>query len=234
MAKRNAARPKGRKGLSPWTHLAIAIIVIVAVQAFVVKLYHVPSGSMEQTFMPGDRVVVDRTGFINAPRANGDTVVFVAPSWDTPVERGVLSNAVRQVGDVIGIGPTSSSARLKRIVAGPGQTVECCDSSGQILVNGASQYEPYVWNNFPFSQGSLDCATEPRSQRCFGAFTVPVGSYVVLGDNRLNSADSVSACREPETDVNSCIRVVRTNEIVGGPIARLWPLNRMSFSVSSD
>lgn len=226
-------RSNQRRAWSPWTHLVLAIIVVVALQAFVVKLYQVPSASMEQTYLPGDRILVDRTGLISDSFSAGDTIVFVSPSWDAPRDDGFFATTIRRIGDFVGFGPSTNSARLKRIVAGPGQSVSCCDSSGQILVDGASVYEPYVWNNFPFTSETLDCSTQPRSTRCFNEFNVPAGQYVVLGDNRANSADSVSECRDEAVDVNACVRTVGSSEIIGNPVVRLWPLGRFG-STSQD
>ena len=89
---------------------------------------------------------------------------------------------------------------VKRVVGLPGETVDGHD--GHVYINGKQLNEPYL-------KGKLT----PD----FKAYTVPKGSYWVMGDNRNASEDSRVFHAIPE----------RT--IVGRVFVRIWPLNRIGL-----
>lgn len=225
-----APRPLWRRITgSTWFHLIAAFIVVGAVLSFVAKPYHVPSGSMEQTLMPGDRVLVNRLAYVGSEPKTGEIVVFDADeTWgaDGTVDEGPLKSALRWFGEVTGFGPSGPHTLIKRVIAGPGQTVSCCDAEGRLLVDGEPLDEPYVFEDLPFTDGALDCATEPSSSRCLPEITVPAGSYLVLGDHRAASADGAIACRVADADASACWRWVQRDQIVGRAAAILWPVDR--------
>jgi signal peptidase I len=208
---------------SIWFGPLVAIIVIALVQSFLVKPYYVPSGSMEQTLEIGDRILVDRV-YAGEPETR-DVVVFVASDlWgaaDAPPSNP-FSYAVKWLGGVIGIGPSLDHVLVKRIIAGPGQTVSCCDPEGRVLVDGVPLDESYVFEDIPFAS----CET---SARCFGGVTVPDGQYFVLGDHRSNSNDSIAQCRgrlDPISADDACLKMVGADDIVGRAFQVVWPLGR--------
>lgn len=209
-------------------HLAAAFLLTGLVLTFVAKPYLVPSGSMEQTLAPGDRILVNRLAYVGAEPAVGDVVVFDAnEAWDTApsVEENPLRAAVRWVGEVTGFGASSPHTLVKRVIAGPGQTAECCDAEGRLSVDGESLDEPYVSQDYPFVPGENDCSTRPQSMRCFAAVVVPDDSYLVLGDNRSNSSDSSAYCRGG-VDAVDCWRWATRPDIVGKAAVILWPIAR--------
>lgn len=216
-------------------NLVVALVIVSLVQAFLVKVYRVPSDSMELTLQGnvggGDRVLVDRTAYLGgrAPQP-GDVVVFSRPHGWAPEAaskgRGTgAKSVVRFFGDLTGIGPSNEDYLVKRVVAHGGQTVECCDASGQLLRDGQSVQESYLFEDLPFTQGRLDCRSVPRSMRCFGPFHVPEGELVVLGDHRSVSADSVITCRGAESH-KPCVRTIPVGAVVGRVFGRIWPLER--------
>ena len=91
-----------------------------------------------------------------------------------------------------------------------------------MLVNGLPRTEPYVYEDLTFVAGSCE-DTANASPRCFGTITVPAHSYLVLGDHRSQSADSVIACRS-STSASGCAKFVDEDRIVGPVVFRLWPL----------
>lgn len=219
-----------RIGRSVWFQLALAFVVVGLVLNFVAKPYAVPSGSMEQTLLVGDRVLVNRLALLGGGPSTGDVIVFDAGAeWDdTPyVEASPLRAVLRWLGEVSGFGPSSPHTLIKRVIAGPGETVECCTADGAITVNGVELDEHYVFEDFPFEAGVLDCDTTPRSMRCFDTVTVPADSYLVLGDHRSNSADSAARCRWEGAD-DTCWRWAQRDEIVGDAAVILWPIGRWS------
>lgn len=213
---------------SPWMHLVAAFMVLALVQGFVVKLYQVPSGSMEPTLQVGDRILVNRLAYLGAEPEAGQTVVFNRPSsWGRDVQRSAFRTAVGWLGDIVGIGPSNSHALVKRIVAGPGQDVGCCSVEGALLVDGEPQPQPDPAYDLEFEPGVRDCETSPASARCFQEFTVPAGQYMVLGDHRSNSLDSLGRCRtEAVPDVSGCVKLVPRDAIVGPVALVVLPFSR--------
>lgn len=211
-----------------WFNLFAAVAVIALAQAFVVRLYQVPSSSMTQTLQIGDRILTDRLTMNWSDPATGDVVVFRAgDAWHpvAPLDDPLWRAAVRWLSDVTGIGPGSDHTLVKRTIGTPGDTVACCDDAGRLTVNGDPLDEPYVNNNPPFTPGTLDCETTPMSTRCFGPIEVPEHQYLMLGDNRGNSHDSVSPCRSRPADQCSPAFMER-RDVIGRAIAILWPIGR--------
>ncbi|MFF8187444.1 signal peptidase I [Microbacterium sp. NPDC016588] len=211
---------------SPLTHLALAFVVLALVQLFLVKPFQVPSESMSPTLETGDRVVASRVDYALSAPGEGDVAVFSRPdTWEAKNNPSPLRVAVGWVGDLVGFGPSNLDALVKRIIGEPGTTVQCCTAEGTVTVNGFPLDEGYIVDDLPFSAGELDCSTVPASTRCFGPIVVPDGQYLVLGDNRANSADSVIACRGAPA-ATSCARFVPRDRIVGKVFAIVWPLDR--------
>lgn len=208
--------------------LLIAILAVALVQAFVVKPFGVPSQSMENTLQIGDRIVVNR---LDQTVARGDVVVFGhGEDWST-AERAPASNPLtrllRFVGDVTGMGPSNTNYTVKRVIGLPGDKVGCCGQDGKVRVNGTAIEEPYVFEDLPFGDTAGTCETgegSAISARCFPEITVPKGSYLVMGDHRSQSADSVIACRG-STTVSGCARFVDEGRIIGPVVFRLWPVS---------
>lgn len=223
-------RRTGRTGIrrftgSFWFNLVAAFVVLALVQACIVKLYYVPSGSMQQTLQIGDRLLVDRVTLHFSDPHNGDIVVFNASDlWGetTAAPSNPFVYAVRWAGGIIGVGPNLDHTLVKRVIAGPGQTVSCCDAEGRVLVDGVPVDEPYVFENYPFAAGSFDCSTTPESMRCFSEVTVPENEYFVLGDHRSNSNDSIFACRGGGP-IDDCLKMVGRDDIVGRVFTVVFP-----------
>ena len=164
---RSGSEGKGRKASRGRTILEYVVLAIVAVavalliQAFLVKPYRIPSASMEDTLLIGDRVLVDRISWRFSQPQRGDIVVF-HPPFDGPV-------------------------LIKRIIGLPGDEISV--SGGFVSINGKRLDEPYVRRvngrqepSEPFSNGLPWSLQKP--------FKVPAESYFVMGDNRTDSGDS--------------------------------------------
>ena len=212
--------------------LCAAFVAFGLILSFVAKPYWVPSGSMEQTLHVGDRVLVNRLAYVGGAQPHtGDIVVFDAgSSWDSapPATQNPLAAALRWVGEVTGFGPSGPHTLIKRVIAGPGQTVRCCSAEGRLVVDGKPLDEPYVFQDFPFRPGTVDCTSTPVSQRCLPEVTVPADSYLVLGDHRSNSSDGAVQCRGRTDPDPGCWRWARSEEIVGRAAVILWPVTRWS------
>lgn len=212
---------------SAWFQLILAFVVFGLLLALVAKPYAVPSGSMDNTLLPGDDVLVYRLAYLGSEPHTGDVIVFDADSsWGAQPAENPIKAALRWIGEVTGFGPTGTHTLVKRVIAGPGQTVGCCSADGRVIVDGHPLTEPYISNDLPYTPGTLDCATDPRSMRCFGPVVVPRGSYFVLGDNRANSSDSAFGCRGAPPERAGCFRWARSGDIVGRVVAIIWPPGR--------
>lgn len=218
-----------RRGLSPWWHLAIALVLLALVQSFLVKVYQVPSGSMEQTLEVGDRILVNRLAYLGGGPARGDVVVFSGDDWNEgPAEPFTVTTPIKWIGGLFGIGPGTGRFLVKRVIGLPGDSVSCCDLEGRVQVNGVPLAESYTFENPAFELGGLDCTTTPASSRCFPEIVVPDDAYLVLGDHRGASADSVVACRGPThaADAGECARFVARDALVGRAFLVLLPPGR--------
>ena len=225
-------RPRWRRITgSAWFHLFAAFVVFGLILSFVAKPYWVPSGSMEQTLQVGDRVLVNRLAYAGAEPRTGDVVVFDAgPEWtaSAPAPENPVKAALRWLGEVTGFGPSGPHTLIKRVIAGPGQTVKCCSADGRLVVDGKPLAESYVFQDFPFQPGTQDCTAKPVSPRCLPEVTVPKDSYLVMGDHRSDSSDGAVQCRGRTTPDTGCWRWARSEEIVGKAVVILWPVSRWS------
>jgi signal peptidase I len=181
---------------------------------------------MEPTLMTGDRVVVKRVGFDPQQLARGSVVAFGhGRTWqepESPHARG-LADLIRDLGDLVGVGPSHRTYTVKRAIGVGGDVVSCCSPDGRLVVNGTPMNEPYLGVDFDFSLGRLDCSTTPASTRCWGPIRVPKGELLLIGDNRAGSADAVLACRG-HPGVSTCARLVSAHQAIGTVWFRLWPL----------
>ncbi|MGE5228240.1 MAG: signal peptidase I [Deltaproteobacteria bacterium] len=148
--------------------VAAAVLVALAVQAWVVKPYRIPSGSMLDTLRPGDRVLVNRMVYHLREPERGDVIVFHYP----------------QDPDVVFI---------KRVVGVPGDLLEARD--GRLYVNGRRAAEPYVHRTGgrldpTLAQAAIAGSTMHDPWSLAKPYRVPAGNYFVMGDNRTDSDDS--------------------------------------------
>ncbi|GGC60952.1 signal peptidase I [Hoyosella rhizosphaerae] len=200
MSKESSQEKEG----SFWRELPILIVVALVlsflIQTFIARVYLIPSESMQPTLhgcpgCTGDRIVVEKIGYrFNDPRP-GDVLVFRGTGpWSEDFVSSRSSNVVvrglQEMGSFIGIVPPDENDLVKRVIATGGQTVECCDDEGSVVVDGAPVDEPYIRSDFPYVPGQLDCDSPVRSGRCFGPVDVPAEHLWMMGDNRNNSKDS--------------------------------------------
>jgi signal peptidase I len=158
--------------------VAMAIGLALGIQAFLVKPFQIPSESMEPTLVPGERVLVNRLSYtLGGSPSIGDVVVFHPPAGaDGGKECGVQRKADQACAK--GTSEQSDQNFIKRIVAGPGDTLYIED--GHPVVNGEKKTdEPYI---LPCRNGSGCNFQEP--------IEIPAGHYFMMGDNRGSSDDS--------------------------------------------
>ena len=186
--------------------VVIALGLAFLVQAFVVKPYKIPSGSMEPTLQIGQRVLVDRIGNDFSSPSIGDIVVFHPPAGATEGE-GICG--VPTTSNEMCPRPTpkeGSTTYIKRVVAVGGDTVAII--GGHVILNGKRQKEPFA--NFS------SCVNVP-SCTFMAPIKVPAGYYFMMGDNRGNSDDSRFWGPVPDA------------WIIGEAFATYWPPDRIGF-----
>nr|WP_246336531.1 signal peptidase I [Flexivirga oryzae] len=194
--------------------VVVALVLSLLIKTFVAQSFWIPSESMENTLVPGDRVVVSK--FTPGPFAlkRGDIIVFHDPDhWlqEPNAKRTGVSGAVTSVLQWIGLYPSGDNDLIKRVIGLPGDHVKCCNTRGQITVNGVGLSEPYIYPG-----GGTD-------QKTFSV-TVPSGRVWVMGDNRGDSSDS-----RFHDDGTGRTGSVPESDIIGRTDMIVWPVNRMGW-----
>jgi signal peptidase I len=208
-------RAKHRKR-SFWRDLVVIVVAALALtillKAFVVQVFSIPSGSMENTLLPGDRILVSKIVYRFRPITRGDIVVFSgAGSWDptTPAPSNPLVRIWDDAVSLVGIaGPQTDY--VKRVIGIPGDHVVCCNAVGQVTVNGV-----------PLSEASYIFPGAAPSELKFN-ITVPAGRLWVMGDDRGDSDDSRYRLADPGNGT------IPESAVVGRAFLIIWPFSRFS------
>ena len=194
-----------------------ALVISVLIKTFLVQAFYIPSGSMENTLLVNDRVLVNKLADKPDEIHRGDVVVFHDPGgWlngpGEAVDRNGVLGAMRDALVFIGLAPAVGEEDLiKRVIGVGGDKVACCDDQGRVTVNGIPLEEPYV---YPGDEPSLED---------FGPFTVPDGSLWVMGDHRSVSEDSRAHRQQPG------MGFVPVDDVIGRAFTIVWPLDRTQF-----
>jgi signal peptidase I len=183
--------------------VALAIGLALVIQAFLVKPFQIPSGSMEPTLDVGQRVLVNRFLYHVEDPEIGDIVVFHPPAGtETGQECGVARKPEQPCPM-----PTpemSDQNFIKRIVAGPGDRLRIID--GHAIVNGQPAEENFIRP----CGGVGECDLKDE-------ITIPPDHYFMMGDNRGASDDSRSFGPVPR------------DWIIGQAFATYWPPDRIGI-----
>lgn len=236
--EKSERRRKPHKKRPWWTELPIllvtAFILTFLIQTFLFKVYYVPSGSMETTLhgveSGGDRILVNKVIYDFRDPRPGDIVVFKGPpTWapeaNIPGPSSWLGKLGQAVGSVVGVEPPNEMDFVKRVIAVGGQTVKCCDASGNVQVDGVSLNEPYIYTTpgdsaWNFTPGEQDCSSQIKAQRCFGPVKIPPGQLWMMGDHRDDSKDSSFGC------ASLCQGPVPVSDVIGKAIFIIMPISR--------
>ena len=127
----------------------IAILVSFLVKTFVVRSFYIPSGSMEDTLLVNDRILVDEITPRFGGYDRGEIIVFRDPGgWLPPSSaepRPPVIEAVDWLLALVGLSaPDSDDHLVKRLIGLPGDHVICCNAIGQVTVNGVPVDETVV------------------------------------------------------------------------------------------
>jgi signal peptidase I len=185
-----------------------AVAIVLAIKAFVVNPYRIPSSSMEPTLHCAepaqdcqarfsDRVLANRFLYHFREPERGDIVVFETP----PAARAQC-----------GAGGTF----VKRIVGLPGEQINV-SGEGVVTIDGRRLEESYVE---PGRRGGQS-----------GRWTVKQGQYFMLGDNRRQSCDSrIWGPLEESNIIGEVFAIYWPPQRIGIAailvVAGLWPMRR--------
>jgi signal peptidase I len=186
---------------------------MMLVRGFVAQSFYIPSGSMEPTLEPADRILVSKIGGVSWLQ-RGDLVVFDGTHTFADRAAGPGSDQSSAVGRVLGSVASKLSIHLnasdyvKRVVGLPGDHVVCCDISGLLTVNGVPVQEPYLYPGDRPSELTFDV-------------TVPAERVWVMGDHRSESADSRAHLGDPGGGM------VALEDVIGRAAMIYWPPSRV-------
>lgn len=220
----SSAAPSRRRGWLSFLRdvviiVLIAVLVSFLVKTFVVRSFYIPSGSMEDTLLVNDRILVDELTPRFGGYDRGEIVVFRDPGgWLPPSAtdpRPGLVEAVEWVLSLVGLSaPDSDDHLVKRVIGLPGDHVVCCNAIGQLTVNGVPIDES-AYLKLPTGQTAASGDTFD--------VVVPADSLWVLGDNRYRSKDSRYNQDQPGRGF------VPLENVVGRAFLITWPLDRFGM-----
>jgi signal peptidase I len=184
--------PEVSSELREWIKsLGVAVVLFLILRTFIVGTFVITSGSMEDTLLVGDFLVVNRMAI--GSRVPGTDARI--PGYSSP-----------RRGDVIVFDPPHEEdlKLVKRLIGFPGDRVEMRDKV--LYLNGEAQEEPYLRLEDPPGEGDdyhpwmewqrdqlaagVDGSSYRPTRDNWGPLVVPEGTYFMLGDNRDSSLDS--------------------------------------------
>jgi signal peptidase I len=198
-----------------WQELPLLVLIAFSlallIKTFLLQAFFIPSGSMENTLLIKDRVLVNKIVYDFRQPQRGEVIVFRgvdswAPETTTPPPTGLVAKAARTVGGLVGLAEPDEKDFIKRVVGTPGDVVQCCDARGRLMVNGKALDETkYLFED---------------NHAPFGPVTVPEGRLFVMGDHRGSSADSRAHIGDQFKGT------IPIDQVIGRAFVKVWPVAR--------
>ena len=158
--------------------ILIALLLALLIRTFIIQAFKIPSGSMENTLLIGDHILVSKFSY-------GTHIPNEIPFLDIKLfDDIILFPKVPQRGDIIVFKFPKDESRdfIKRVIGLPGDFLEV--RRQKVYINDNLYEDTHARHTDPASDSSL----VPRDD--FGPVLVPEGYVFVMGDNRENSQDS--------------------------------------------
>lgn len=144
--------------------ILIAVLIAIFIRTFFVQAFRIPSGSMEDTLLVGDFLLVDKITY---------GAKFPGTSWRLPGLRKPRRGDILVFKD-----PRTNRDFIKRCIAVGGETIEV--RSNEVFIDGMPLHEPY--KVLKWVPGIV--------RENYGPRRIPAGTLFMMGDNRNNSQDS--------------------------------------------
>lgn len=216
-----------RRGRQRWLlGVVVAFVLMLLVRGLLVQAFYIPSGSMQPTLEPADRLVVNKVG-VASTMQRGDLVVFDGTNAFGSIgafgdhirqadtgETSTVGKALREIASILSF-RANESDYVKRVVGLPGDHVVCCDAGGRLSVNGVAVNESYLFPGDSPSEVTFDVL-------------VPAERIWVMGDHRSDSSDSRDHLGEPGGGM------VRMDDVIGRVAMVYWPLSRAGVLTAPD
>jgi signal peptidase I len=211
-----------KRGGSLWRELPIlivvALVIALVIKTFVVQPFFIPSSSMEDTLLIGDKVLVNKLVYHFRSIQPGDIIVFNGVgSWNpapppakpasNPFVRAydaTLKPLFHSISGLFGT-PIGQTDYIKRVLGVPGDDVACCNAQGLVTINGV-----------PLHESSYLYPGAAPSEIHFNE-VVPPGRLWVMGDNRAISDDSRMRQSDPGGGT------IPINQVIGRAFVIVWP-----------
>ncbi len=200
-------KPFFRSALELVAIVAVALGLALGIQAFLIKPYEIPSGSMEPTLQIGQRILVDRIGTHFSSPKIGDILVFHPPANETCANPNEGENSAgQQFGRACDVAQKTPSSQtyIKRVVGLPGDTIFI--RNGHVYRDGVREPDSFT---VP-CDGASECNFRTPIK-------IPAGDYYMMGDNRPDSLDSRFWGPVPK------------GWIIGKAFFTYWPPDRIGF-----
>ena len=196
--------------------LVVALVVSALVRAFLVQAFYIPSGSMENTLLVNDRVIVSKIGQTLRRPDRGDIVVFRDPGGWLPEQRRERHRGRRAPRtarlEVVGLAPSAADQDvIKRVIGVGGDRVVCCDCARR---PDHRQRRAARREAVPLPR---------RRSRRPSSFdvTVPRAGCGCMGDHRSDSGDSRVHLDRPGAGHHP-----RSTTSSAAPCSLVWPFSR--------
>jgi signal peptidase I len=169
------------------------IFAFILIEGGVAQARVIPSGSMENTILIGDHIIVSRLGFNAGIPFTG----YQFPLWRSPQRQQIIVFRAP-------LADQGYPDLIKRCIGVPGDHIKIVQ--GRVYINGALIDDTHAihrpgsaslpWENFPERGSELlfsdvpDWGAEMAKSVVNGELVVPPGKYFMMGDNRDDSNDS--------------------------------------------